>query len=282
MTLAERLQQVRTDLVRAGISEQEASVDADVLVRGVLGWDRARLLSEQREPMPLGLEPRLTNWIARRSRREPTAYILGTREFWGLPFRVDASVLIPRPESELLIEKALPLLRQMTRPRIADVGTGSGCLAIALAHEIDSCTIIATDISADALALARVNAETHAVAARITFVQTSILDGVPGPFDLLVSNPPYVRSGDQPALGKEVRYEPEVALFGGADGLRAIEHVLDAALDCLAHGGWMLMEFGYNQEDDVESLVNARPGLALDAVHADLQGIPRVSVIRRH
>ncbi len=281
MTLAERLAQGRADLMAAGVNDAEAAVDVDVYAREILGWDRAQLLSEQRAAAPDALEPRFSEWIARRSRREPTAYILGHREFWSLDFRVSPAVLIPRPETEFILEEALPLLRDMPSPRVADIGTGSGCLAVSIAHELPGCKVVATDISQDALDVAADNARTHGVSDRIQFVCTSYLDDVSGPFDVIVTNPPYVRQIDKPALGKGVLHEPEVALFGGTDGLRDIAGVLDTGLAALAPDGWFIMEFGWGQEDAVRALVAERPGLVLRNIRGDLQGIPRTAVLRR-
>ncbi len=281
MTLSERLTQARTDLVAAGVQEADAAVDVDVYAREILGWDRARLLSEQREGVPERLEPRFSEWIARRTLREPTAYIIGRREFWSLSFRVSPAVLIPRPETEFIVEEVLPLLRDMASPRVADIGTGSGCLAISIAHELPDCTVVATDISQEALDVALDNAKANDVADRIRFVRTSYLDGVDRPFDVIVANPPYVRQRDRGALGRDVRHEPEAALFGGADGLRDIAGVLDTGLSALVAGGWFLMEFGYGQEEDVRRLVTERPGFRLIHVRHDLQGIPRTVVLRR-
>jgi release factor glutamine methyltransferase len=281
MKLSERLTQARTDLIAAGIHEADASVDVDVYAREILGWDRARLLSEQREAVPHTLEPRFSEWIARRTRSEPTAYIVGRREFWNLTFRVSPAVLIPRPETEFIVEEALAILRRLDSPRVADIGTGSGCLAVSIAHDVPGCTVVATDISQEALDIARGNATMNGVADRVRFVCTSYLDSVVGTFDVIVSNPPYVRHLDKGALGKDVRHEPEVALFGGADGLRDIAGVLDAGLCALAPGGWFLMEFGYGQEEDVRRLIAERPSLRLVHVRSDLQGIPRTAVLRR-
>lgn len=281
MTLSERLTRARTDLVAAGVHEADASVDVDVYAREILGWDRARLLSEQRGNVPETLEPRFSEWIARRTLREPTAYIVGRREFWNLSFRVSPAVLIPRPETEFILEEALPILREMASPRVADIGTGSGCLAVSIAHDVPDCTVVATDISQDALDVASENAATNGVGDRVSFVCTSYLEGVSGVFDVIVTNPPYVRYVDKGALGKDVRHEPEVALFGGADGLRDIAGVLDAGVAALAPGGWFLMEFGYGQEEDVRRLVGERSGLNLVRVRSDLQGIPRTAVLRR-
>ena len=265
----------------AGIYEADASLDVDLYARTILGWDRARLLTQQGSAAPPALEPRFSEWIARREQREPSAYIVGMREFWGLDFAVTPAVLIPRPETEFIIEEALPLLRARNAPRAADIGTGSGCLAVTLAHEVAGCQVVASDLSAEALVVARRNAERHGVETRVQFVNVSYLDGVDGPFDVIVANPPYVRDRDKPALSRDVRHEPDVALFGGSDGLRDIGGVLATAQAKLAPGGWFVMEFGYGQEDAVRDLIAATPALRLDHIHLDLQDIPRTAVIQR-
>ncbi|HEY3159598.1 MAG TPA: peptide chain release factor N(5)-glutamine methyltransferase [Vicinamibacterales bacterium] len=281
MFLSETLAAARARLVAAGIRPDEAAIDVDVYARTILGWDTATLLANLREPTPMPLEPRFSEWIARRERREPTAYIVGTREFWGRPFLVTPAVLVPRPETEFIVEEAIPLLSGLGSPRIADIGTGSGILAVTLAAEVPTATVTATDLSAEALAVARENAERLGVAGRVTFVTTSYLDGADGLFDLIVTNPPYVRDGDKPALSRDVRHEPDVALFGGPDGLRDVGGVLDAAVATLTPGGWFVMEFGYGQEEDVRRLVDARPSLRVDHVRDDLQGIARTMVVRK-
>jgi release factor glutamine methyltransferase len=281
--LHERLSEARERLVAAGIAPGDAAIDVDLFARTILGWDRARVLTARSEPAPAALEPRLSEWILRRAEREPSAYIVGNREFWGLDFRVNSDVLIPRPESEFIIEESLAILATLTTtsPRLADIGTGSGNLAVSLAHEVPGAHIIATDVSATALAVARDNARRHAVAERVTWIETSFLDGIDGPFDLIAANPPYVKEGDKPGLARDVRHEPDVALFGGASGLQGLEAVLDAAVRTLTAGGWLVMEFGFGQEDDVRQLVAARPSLRIDRVRADLQGIPRTAVIQK-
>jgi len=285
LTLHEKLAGARARLVAADISRSEASVDVDLYARTILGWDRAQLLSEQQGGVPERLEPTLSEWIARRTRREPSAYIVGVREFWGLDFAVTPAVLIPRPETEFIVEEALALLRSRDpasgHVRVADIGTGSGCVAVAVAFETPGCRLTASDVSEQALAVARGNAVRHGVADRIEFVATSYLDGIDGTFEVMTANPPYVKDGDKPALSPGVRHEPEVALFGGAEGLRDIAGVLDTAADKLTPGGWLVMEFGYGQEQSVETLVDARPALRLDHVRADLQGIPRTAIIQR-
>jgi release factor glutamine methyltransferase len=279
--LAEHLARGRARLIAAGIQPDEAAVDVDVYARTILGWDRATLLQNLRQPTPAALEPLFSDWIARREHREPTAYIVGSREFWGRQFLVTASVLVPRPETEFIVEEALTLLRSVKAPRIADIGTGSGILAVTLAAEVPGATVTATDVSSDALTVARQNAARQGVATQITFVKTSYLDDVQGMFDLIVANPPYVRDGDKRALSRDVRHEPEVALFGGPDGLRDVAGVLDAAVEKLSPGGWFVMEFGYGQEDDVRRLIDLRRMLRLDHIRGDLQGIARTAIIQK-
>ena len=287
MTLHEALAGARARLISAGISRDEASIDVDLYARTILGWDRAQLLAELQQSAPASLEPRFSEWVARRALHEPTAYIVGIREFWGLDFEVTPAVLIPRPETELIVEEATALMRK-TSPtggggggmrRIADIGTGSGCIAVSIATELRDCHVVASDISPDALDVARRNALRHGVVSRMEFVETSYLNGVSGPFELIAANPPYVKDGDRPALGRAVLHEPAVALFGGSQGLRDISGVL-ATADLLIPGGWLVMEFGLGQEDDVIALVEARTNLDLESVRRDLQGIARTAIIR--
>ena len=315
MTLHETLAGARARLIAADFSKVEASIDVDLYARTILGWDPARLLSDLQDAQPEGLEPTLSEWIARRARHEPTAYIVGVREYWGLDFAITPAVLVPRPETEFIVEEALQLLRsdpaasakamavrrsftqrrRVSTPhdepsrgrlgpshtRVADIGTGSGCVAVAVAVDAPGCRVTASDVSEAALAVARGNAARHGVADRVEFVATSYLDGVDGMFDVITANPPYVKDGDKPALSRVTRHEPEVALFGGTEGLRDIAGVLDTAATKLTPGGWLVMEFGYGQEESVEALVDARPALRLDHVRADLQGIPRTAIIQR-
>ena len=280
--LHERLAAGRERLVAAGIEPTAAAIDVDLFARTILGWDRARVLMAHAEPAPAALEPQFSDWIRRRAGREPAAYIVGNREFWGLDFRVTSDVLIPRPETEFIVEEALSILQELklATPQLADVGTGSGCIAVSLAHEIAGAHVTATDVSRAALAVARDNALRHGVHERMTFVETSFLDGIRGPFDLIAANPPYVKEGDKSALSCDVRHEPDVALFGGVTGLQGVEAVLDAATRTLSSGGWLVMEFGFGQEDDVRRLVAARPMLLLDHVRHDFQGIARTAVVQ--
>lgn len=282
-SLHEKLAAARVQLVSAGIAPAEAAVDVPLFACTILGWDRVRLLTERSDPPPVALEPTFSEWIARRIAREPAAYIVGVREFWGLDFAVTPAVLIPRPETEFIVEEALELLTSFSldAPKVADIGTGCGNIAVSLAHEVSGAWITATDVSRDALAIASGNAKRYGVDDRIEFVQTSYLDAIEDTFDLITANPPYVKDADKPALAADVRHEPDVALFGGPNGLRDVEAVLDAATGRLRPSGWLVMEFGYGQEDDVRRLVSARPALQLERVRADLQGIPRTAIIER-
>jgi release factor glutamine methyltransferase len=277
----------RARLVAAGVFPREAAVDVDLFARAALGWDRARLITEQNAATPDTLEPAFSTFLSRRARREPSAYIIGSREFWGLDFHVTPEVLIPRPETEFVVEEAIALLRadgtaaRDAGHRIADIGTGCGCIAVSLAHELPDARITATDVSAGALAVAELNAARHGVAPRIDFARTSYLDGIGGPFDLIGSNPPYVKAGDKPALSVEVRHEPDVALFGGSSGFVHIDAVLDAAIRTLRPSGWLVMEFGFAQDEEVEQRIAARRDLQLLRIRADLQGILRTAIVQR-
>jgi release factor glutamine methyltransferase len=281
VTLRQALASARERLIDAGIAPDEAAIDVELFARTILGWDRARILTESAQPVPASLEPKFSEWVARRETREPSAYIIGFREFYNLTFEVTPAVLIPRPETEIIIEAALPLLVRKLDARVADVGTGCGNIAVTLAHEARRATVVATDVSADALSVAKRNAARHGVFNRVEFVQTTYLDGVEGPFDLIAANPPYVREIDRAGLSPTVLHEPAVALFGGANGMRDIEGVLEATVEKLRLGGWLIMEFGFGQEDDVRERVAAHDDLRLDRVVADLQGLPRTAVITR-
>jgi release factor glutamine methyltransferase len=268
--------------MNAGISASLAALDAEVLARQVLGWDRARFLADRNDTATSVFLLRYEPLVARRERREPVSYILGTREFWGLPFEVGPDVLIPRQETEFIVEETLALVGKNSRPRIVDVGTGSGCIAISLAREIPGARVIATDLSKYALGVARRNAVRHGVDNRITFVETSFLEGIEEGADVIVSNPPYVPSVSERGLTPEVRdYEPAVALFGGEDGLAGLRSVLEGAAAKLAPGGWLVMEFGCGQDDLVTELVTGVDGLDIVKIRHDLQDIPRTVVCRR-
>ena len=270
----------RERLIRAGILPDQASIDAEVLARHVLGWDRAKYLMRRHESFPEHTADRFEAAIEQRERRVPVAYITGHREFWGLDFEVSPAVLIPRPETELMVEAALKFLSSTAgSPRIADVGTGSGCIAVTLACECPQATVVATDVSRSALAVARRNASRHGVTARVQFVATSFLDGVQPPFDLILANPPYVPRSHEATLSADVRnHEPALAVFGhGDDGLDDVREVLSHAARRLAPNGRLMLEFGFGQGPDVRRDAE-RAGLQIVDVLKDLQGHERTLV----
>jgi release factor glutamine methyltransferase len=266
----------------AGIPHAEAGLDARLLACDVLGWDLAKYLTSSEEGPPAGFEERFEAVVARREAREPMAYILGRQEFWGRDFAVAPAVLIPRPETELIVETALELFPdRQAALNMADIGTGSGCLAVTLAAEFPNATIIATDVSGPALAVAEHNARRLNVADRIGFAQADVLAVSSTTFDLIVSNPPYVRDTDRQTLPPEViLHEPASSLFGGADGLDVIRRVVTEAGRALRPSGFLLVEFGVGQADQIAELISAAPGLTMVGLKRDLQGIPRIAVAR--
>lgn len=281
MTIQSRIAAARDALVEAGLRPDDARFDAEVLARHALGWDRATLLVRGRETAPPDFEARFGDLVKRRLVREPVALIIGRREFWGREFEVSRDVLVPRPETEFLVEQALAIARERPIAAILDVGTGSGCVAVTLASELPHVTVTATDVSAGALAVARRNAVRHGVASRVRFVRADLLEGLALQADMIVSNPPYVPQRSQPALQPEVaRYEPQVALFGGDDGLGLIRRLLAEASPRLAPRGRLVFEFGDGQEDDVRAAAEAA-GWHILNIRLDLQGIARVATLRR-
>jgi len=282
-TIQERVATARQTLRDAGIGAHEAGFSARLLAEHVLGWNSARYFTSAHELEPPQFAEQYDALVARRAAREPAAYITGLKEFWGLELEVSPAVLIPRPETELIVEVATEFLRGESGPlTVADAGTGSGCLAVALARELPAASIVATDISYEALEVARRNAVAHGVVDRIRFAYADLLEGIDGPFDLIVCNPPYVRSGDRPALQPEVRdYEPSVALFGGASGIEVVAAIVEQAGPRLRPSGWLVFEFGLGQDEAVENLLAATPGLTLLELRRDLQGIARTAVVRK-
>lgn len=280
ISVHERVADARQALLRAGLTAENARVDAEVLARHALGWDRARLLADGREPMPPDADRHYSALIERRATREPVAFITGQREFWGLCFDVSPDVLIPRPETELIVEAACERRGQLDGVRtIVDVGTGSGCLAIALAREFPNARVLATDVSAAALGVASRNAVRHEVDRRVTFVRGDLLEPVQGPVDLVVSNPPYVPSGVE--LSPDiVRFEPPIALYSGRDGLTLVRRLVASVRSRLADGGLFVVEFGLGQDDEVVALARDA-GWQDVTIKEDLQGIPRVAVMTK-
>ena len=286
---------VRSALREAIHRLREASVPshtlaAELLLMHALGRDRAWIYAHPEEALDPGISTHYFELVARRAAGVPTQYLTGKQEFWGLELEVSPDVLIPRPETEHVVEVALERLGQnRTREplRIADVGTGSGCLAIALVRELPSAQVVATDISAAALEVARRNAACHGVTDRIEFIECSLLEALlhsplvtsrsPLSFDLIVSNPPYVGRAEEHLLPRDVReHEPVQALFAGEHGHELYASLIDQAGRLLAPGGLLVLELGYNSRERVDALVSAASGWIHVSVTQDLAGIPRV------
>jgi release factor glutamine methyltransferase len=285
MTAAALLRAASERLAAAGIDT--ARLDAEVLLGHVLGISRAALYTRLHDEVVGDPATRFAALLERRLRREPVAYLTGEQEFWSLSFLVTPDVLIPRPETEMIVWSAARERRSSGRRAngadephsILDVGTGSGCIAVAIARELPDAQITAVDISPEALAVARRNAGRHAVADRITFVQGDVYDALPAEtvFDLIVSNPPYLAPGD--AVSPELAFEPRLALQSGADGLDVIRRLVAGASSRLRPGGLLLFELGAGQAEAGLRLA-ATAGLTA-RVEPDLAGIPRLLVAQR-
>jgi release factor glutamine methyltransferase len=249
--------------------------DAEILLAHAWQRTRTRLLVEPGEPVPEAVQERVEALVTRRAAGEPVAYLLGRREFWGLSLEVGPAVLVPRPETELLVERALANLTAVN-VRIGDLGTGSGAIAIALAHERPRWRVCATDVSADALVIARRNGDAL-VNGRVEWLQGDWYAPLCGRrFDALVSNPPYI-AADDPALGGDgLRHEPRGALTPGGDGLQALSTIVQGAPEHLLPGGWLALEHGAGQGDAVRRLLVAR-GFTSVTSHRDLAGHERVT-----
>ena len=284
MSLQTIVRHARAELAAAGIPAAEAAMDADVLARHALGWDLATLVSRAADEAPEGFEARFRGLIERRRRREPVAYIRGTQEFWGRDFVVRPGVLIPRPETEFIIEEAIAWSRARDAGaaplRVLDIGAGSGCIAITLALELAGARVAATDVSPDALDTARENQ--RRLGAEVTFHLGSYLADAGTPVELLVSNPPYVTLGDYAQVQPEVRdFEPVTALVSGEDGLDAIRGVVQAATTALAPDGLLLVEIGFGQSEAVQRIIDDTASLTFVGFRDDLQGVPRIAKATR-
>jgi release factor glutamine methyltransferase len=253
--------------------------EAEWLLRTFLGRERAHLLAHAEEAIDSSSANSARDWFARRRSGVPVSYITGRREFYGVALRVTPDVLIPRPETELLVELALERIPQASAARVLELGTGSGAIALALAKERPGLKIIATDISEAALAVARRNAREHGAA--IDFVRSDWFETLGlERFDLIVSNPPYVAAGDSHLERGDVRFEPRLALVGGEDGLTHVRRIAKQARERLSSGGWLLMEHGYDQRDRCIELFREF-GYADVEDFDDLARIPRVCAGRR-
>jgi release factor glutamine methyltransferase len=272
-----------------------ASLAAELLLLHVLGRDRAFLYAHPEAELKLEDERAYLHLLSQRAAGQPTQYLTCRQEFWGLGLRVEPGVFIPRPETEHVVEVALEIVRErlgMPAARIVDVGTGTGCIALALASELPQAEILATDISDEALALARANAEALGLASRVRFIKSDLLDAFLShhgslaagfdtrSFDLIVSNPPYVSPEDAGLLPREVReFEPAAALFSPDDGLEISRRLIEQARVALERDGWLVLELGYNLAERVRALLGE--GWTQVEISNDLRGIPRVLAAQR-
>ena len=283
---AEGADSVAVALRRAGARLGDAGVsaprlDAEVLLMKVLGWSREDLYRNPEGALGESRAERFESLVSRRVGAEPVAYVTGSREFWSLDFRVTPDVLIPRPETEHLVEAVLEFLAARRGPcRVLEIGTGSGAVAVCLAKENPAAEVWATDISEPALEIARENADRHGVGQRIHWRRGDLLapvQGLPGGFDVLVSNPPYVPSGDIAGLQREVRdWEPALALDGGADGMDFCRRLLRGGVRHLRPGGMLAVEVGAEQGGAVSRLFEGRRKLHRVRLRRDYAGLPRV------
>ncbi len=284
MTVGDLVRQGAGLLSRAGI--EQAAQETAWLLEQALRMTQLELRLNESQAVEGDRLGRAQALLARRARREPLQYLLGTQEFCGLEFEVEPGVLIPRPETEGLVE-AVARLASGDRPVIADIGTGSGCIAVSLTCRLPRAVLYATDCSTEALRVARRNAERHGVAANITWFEGDLLEplrvnGLSGLVNVLVSNPPYIAERDWEALQPEVRlFEPRVALAGGEDGLAVYRRLVGNAADLLCEGGWLIMEVGQGQAEPVHRLIEAAGRYGAVEIQPDQANIDRVVCARK-
>lgn len=280
ISIGRALQRATQELDRSGVAE--ARREASSLLSHIIDRDRTFLISHAEDQLSASELQRFDEAVARRAAGEPAQYIIGIQDFYGRAFRVTPDVLIPRPETELLVEAALQVMNENSN--VCDIGTGSGCIAITLLCERPNARAVALDVSEAALELARQNAREHSVLERIEFVLSDCfadLDAGVGQFDLVVSNPPYVSADMLPGLQREVRdHEPLVALSPGADGLSVIRRLLNEAPQFIRGNGHLMMEIGFDQGEVVKQLVDENVWM-LRNILPDLQGIPRIVVLQK-
>ena len=282
MEVKEALHAGRHKLAQANIDEPVT--EAEILLRHALDWSRSQLYADWDQDISRDAWYSYSRLLERRLEGEPSAYITAHREFYGLDFRVDNRVLIPRPESELLVEQVIGYLTHYCGSSspvlIADIGTGSGALAIALAKNIPNAFVYATDVSKEALEVADINARNHDAADRVSLLHGDLLEPLHHLVDVIVSNPPYVTRGDYEVLSREIReYEPAIAIDGGPDGLDVIYRLLNQVQSKLKTGGALFMEIGYDQGQRVETLAKTLFPQAQIGLTEDMSGIDRVLTV---
>jgi release factor glutamine methyltransferase len=268
----------------AGKGSESARLDAEVLLAHVRACPRIALYTAFDEPVDDAGRARFRDLVKRRGEGEPVAYLVGSKEFFSLPLAVSAAVLVPRPETEGLVVRAIDLCKSLVAPRIADVGTGSGAIVVALAKHLPKARFLATDISPEALAVARGNAARHGLTERIEFACCDLLATAAGagPFDCIVSNPPYVREDEFDSLPRDVRlHEPRSALVAGPRGVEVVERLVETASTRLVPGGWLLMEIGPSTAVAAAEAVRRQGGFLPAATLSDMAGLPRIVQARR-
>jgi release factor glutamine methyltransferase len=262
-------------------------VDAELLLRKALKMDRVQLYLFSYRAVTQQQFAYYKSLLHKRIRGEPIQYILGRREFWSLDLKVSSKVFIPRPETELVVEEALKIFREVRSPilRFMEVGTGNGAIAIALAKEIEGCFVVAEDVSWEAVVLAQENAEIHGVSGNIRFLVGdlfSALKEVKFPFDLIISNPPYIPSSIIGTLPREIaEFEPRIALDGGPDGLQFIRKIVVEAGSFLRDGGWLMLELGENQGDAIAEMIREAGFFGSPSITKDHSGVDRVIRARK-
>lgn len=286
MTIIEAINKATNDLTAAGVTD--ARPDAQVLLAHTIRKDRVWLITHRDDILEDADRRDFADAVRRRTRREPLQHIIGNQEFWGLEFKVTPDVLIPRPETEFIIEAALTTAQdRSSQLRIVDLGTGSGCIATCLAKEFFAAHVIATDASAKALAVARENARNHNVADRIRYLKGDLFDplkelDIRGQIDMIVSNPPYVRAGDLSSLQPEVKdYEPVSALVAGPEGTEIAARIIRRAPEYLKKGGALILEMGMGQAEALTTIVRTTGAYRKPGILKDLAGIDRVIVAKK-
>lgn len=281
LTIAQAIEEAAIPLRKAGVAA--ARREAGSLLAHTIGRNRTFLLTHGDEPLTAADLTGFRAHVARRSSREPLQYITGQQEFWGLEFVVTPDVLIPRPETELLVEAALGLIKKVHAPLICDVGTGSGCVAVALLYERHEARAVGIDISPAALGVAQRNAACHNVSERLALIAADCFTALNvrnTRFTLILANPPYIAEGDIASLQPEVRdYEPRAALTPGGEGLAMIYQLLAEAPRFLVPGGHLLFEIGFDQHQTVRASIDRQTWTLVD-IHKDLQGLPRTVVLK--
>jgi len=267
-------------LKTAGVSESWN--EANLLLMHVLDRDRTFLLAHGEESLTLNQFDQYRSLVARRAEGYPLQYLTRHQEFFKLDFEVTSDVLIPRPETELIVEVAIEILQDKAAPFFADLGTGSGAIAISLLQELPPARAIAADVSSAALAVAKRNAERHEVIDRLRLIESDLFSRIDAkaPFDLIVSNPPYVPANDLDGLQREVRHEPKAALDGGPDGLTIIRRLLKDAPAFLLTGGHLVFEIGFGQDETIRQMIDSIVWEFVE-LRRDLQGIPRTAVLQK-